>query len=138
MKRKYLIIVLIFLLVLLLIGMHGCGGDVSSVVIKPYQSERYEQEEIQQAIDIILKVFKKSYPGCTLTELTYAGDEKTEREKDFAKKHNADEVIVLISNFHVDSSGQVVTFNPNSTYSNWLWILVRNNGSEWRLVDCGY
>ncbi|MGN0339060.1 MAG: hypothetical protein ACI4D0_01045 [Lachnospira sp.] len=28
--------------------------------------------------------------------------------------------------------------NPNSTYSDWKWILVRTNGGHWQHVDHGY
>lgn len=37
-----------------------------------------------------------------------------------------DEVIVLLSPFYVDSSGGDCSLNPNSTYDDWGWILVRN------------
>ena len=50
----------------------------------------------------------------------------------------ADEVIVLISSFDVDSSGGDGSLNPNSTYTRWSWILVRNKNGKWKHVDHGY
>lgn len=43
--------------------------------------------------------------------------------------------IVILSSFDVDLSGGDGSFNPNSTYDNWNWILVRN---DWEQVDHGY
>ncbi len=50
--------------------------------------------------------------------------------KDWADRNNADEVIVLLSSFDVDSSGGDGSLNPNSTYSDWKWILVRTDGGQ--------
>ncbi len=57
---------------------------------------------------------------------------------DWARQNNADEVIVLISSFDVDASGGDGSLIPNSTYNNWYWILVRDNGGKWRHADHGY
>lgn len=124
--------------VILTIGLGACGGDISNVENTSYQSAMYEDSEIQSAIDVTTKYFKDNFSGCTLTEITYAGDEKTLDHTEWAERHNADEVIVLISSFDVDASGGDGSLNPNSTYENWMWILVRSNGGEWKHVDHGY
>ena len=72
------------------------------------------------------------------TEIYYAGDDCTKDHKDWADRNNADEVIVLLSSFDVDSSGGDGSLNPNSTYSDWKWILVRTDGGKWQHVDHGY
>ena len=43
-----------------------------------------------------------------------------------------------VASFDVDSSGGDGSLNPNSTYSDWKWILVRTNGGHWQHVDHGY
>ena len=43
-----------------------------------------------------------------------------------------------VSSFDVDSSGGDGSLNPNSTYNDWKWILVRTNGGQWQHVDHGY
>jgi hypothetical protein len=57
---------------------------------------------------------------------------------DWAKRNDADEVIVLTSSFDVDASGGDGSLNPNSTYTKWMWILVRNKVEKWKHVDHGY
>lgn len=129
------------LLVAAMVCVHlsGCGGNVRNVQITQWEkSELYSDHEIYDAISIIKKEFDRNWNGCTLKEITYAGDEKTLAHFDWAERNNADEVIVLISSFDVDSSGGDGSLNPDSTYTRWMWILVRNKFGKWKHVDHGY
>ena len=76
--------------------------------------------------------------GGDITEIYYAGDDYCTDFQEFADRNNADEVIVLLSSFDVDSSGGDGSLNPNSTYNNWNWILVRTKGGKWQHIDHGY
>lgn len=116
----------------------GCRGDVSNVKVLEYKSDIYSEEEIEEAIEVVKKYFRSEFSGCTLTGITYAGDDKISSYEDWATRNDGDEVIVLISSFDVDASGGDGSLNPNSTYSNWNWILVRKNGEKWQHVDHGY
>ena len=131
-------IVFIMLCILLVFSLSACGGDVSEVNTHNVNSEIYSQEDINDAIDTIKKEFKRNWEGCTLTEIYYAGDDSSKDHQDWADRNNADEVIVLLSSFDVDSSGGDGSLNPNSTYSDWKWILVRTDGGKWQHVDHGY
>lgn len=134
MKKMFAII----LVCIMTLGLCSCsGGGAFNVSIKENESALYTTKEINSAINVAIKYFERNFSGCTLTEITYAGDKITEEEKAFADQHNADEVIVLISSFDVDSSGGDGSLEPNSTYTDWKWILVRNNGGKWRHVDHG-
>lgn len=116
----------------------GCGGDVSDVKVVEYQSETYTEKDIETAIEVVKDYFKEEFKGCTLTEITYAGDEKSADYVEWAERINRDEVIVLTSSFEVDSSGGDGSLNPDSTYTGWMWILARNSGGNWQHVDHGY
>ena len=131
-------IVCIILCSLLVFSLSACGGDISRVNTHNVNSEIYSQEDINAAIDTIKKEFMMNWGGCTLTEIYYAGDDSSKDHQDWADRNNADEVIVLLSSFDVDSSGGDGSLNPNSTYSDWSWILVRTNGGKWQHVDQGY
>ena len=131
-------IVCIILCSLLVFSLSACGGDISRVNTHNVNSEIYSQEDINAAIDTIKKEFMMNWGGCTLTEIYYAGDDSSKDHQDWADRNNADEVIVLLSSFDVDSSGGDGSLNPNSTYSDWSWILVRTNGGKWQHVDHGY
>lgn len=128
----------ITLCTLLVLCLSACGGNIRGVKTHNVDSEMYSPDEINSAIDTIKKEFKRNWKGCTLTEIYYAGDDLSKTHQDWADRNNADEVIVLLSSFDVDSSGGDGSLNPNSTYDGWNWILVRTDNGQWQHVDHGY
>ena len=124
--------------VLGLVGCAGNVGNVKNVQIGAYTSAVYSDAEIASAIDVAIEYFQKQFDGCTLTEITYLGDDKLAEWKEFAERHQMDEVIVLVSSFDVDSFGGDGSLNPNSTYTGWKWILGRTQNGKWKHLDHGY
>ena len=131
-------LVLLILVCALALGLAGCRGQAKDVTVVPAESKIYTQAEIDDAMDVAIRYFKKHFSGCTLTEIAYIGDDKLDGYIEFAERHDADDVIVFISSFDVDASGGDGSLNPNSTYTGWNWILVREDGGKWRHVDHGY
>lgn len=123
---------------LLVFSLTACGGNVKDAKTHYVESELYTQDDITAAIETIKKDFKSGWGGCTLTEIYYGGDELSSAHRDFADRNGADEALVLISSFDVDSSGGDGSLEPNSTCKGWLWILVRTEGGKWKHVDHGY
>ena len=127
------------ILCLTMFALTACGGgDVDEVGVLEVESELYTSAEIADGINVTLEYFKKNFDGCKLRELQYIGDEKNNDYLDFATRNGADEVLVFTSTFDVDESGGDGSLNPNDTYKNWKWILVRRSGGEWEHVDHGY
>lgn len=137
-KRIIIIVVLILIIVFATLYFRNKGGDVSNVKRMITASEVYSEQDINNAMDIVEKYFQSDFEGCTLTDLWYEESMSAPDSDGWAKQYDADKFIVLLSNFDVDSSGGDGSFNPNDTYSNWQWILVRNKGSEWELKTWGY
>ena len=108
---------------MLLLALAACGGNVKDVQTKAVASEMYTQNDIDAAIDVIKKDFSRDWKGCTLTEISYAGDDVSREHQDWADRNNADEVLVLTSTFDVDESGASPSLNPGQTYTRWMWIL---------------
>ena len=132
-------LIAMILLCAMMLSLTACGGNVSDVQVLLWEeSELYDDKEIHSAINETIGYFKKNFDGCTLTEITYAGDDVTAAHGEWAERHDANEAIVLISSFNVDSSGGDGSLNPNSTYNGWNWILVCDTGGRWRHVDHGY
>ena len=130
---------IIFLVcVLIVMGLSACGGDVNDVVVIDMESELYSYDDINSAIETIVKEFDNEWKGCILNEIYYAGDEVSMNYQDWADRYQADEVLVLLSSFDVDASGGDGSLNPNSRYEGWAWILVRKATGEWKHVDHGY
>ena len=130
---------ILLILLTALLTLCACGGDVSKVNISiPEESDLYTTKEIEDAIDTAMDYFKKEFDGCTLTEIAYAGDDRSNDYAEWAQRIGGDEVIVLISSFDVDASGGDGSLIPNSTYTKWMWILAREEGGKWQHVDHGY
>lgn len=134
MKRTMVICLLLIMVFIL----YGGGGNVKNVQAHEVQSELYSKADIDSAIAVIQKEFSTYWKGCTLTEIYYAGDDISKASQEWADRNNADEAIVLLSSFYVDSSGGDGSLNPNSTYSDWNWILIRSDNGTWAYVDHGY
>ncbi len=131
-------LIALMMALLCVMSLVGCGGNAKNVKITEYTSEKYSNDEIKDAIDVAIDYFTKEFEGCTLTEITYLGDDENDDWQEFADRNNATDVIVLVSSFDVDASGGDGSLNPNSTYTDWKWILVRTDGGKWKHVDHGY
>lgn len=136
MKKIYACAVL--LLCLIIVSLSACGGNTKIVNIISHDSDIYSDEDIASAIDTAIKYFNREFSGCTLIEIQYTGDDHAQEFIDLSEQHDTDEAIVLISEFDVDASGGDGSLNPNSTYTGWKWILVRNHDGKWQHVDHGY
>ena len=114
-------------------------GNIDNVSEGSVKSEVYSENEIKDAMNIVKKKFERDFKGCTLTDLWYGENISSPSEAEWAKQYNADEAIILFSNFDVDSSGGDGSLNPNTTYTKWKWILVRDkSNNEWSLKTWGY
>ena len=131
---------LIFLIILL-ISMAVCGcsrGNTRKVELVVGESEIFEEKEIKAAMDQVLVHFKRHFSGCDLLELSYQ-EEISNRSCDAcAQQYGADQAIVLLSSFYVDSSAGGGSLNPNSIYEKFQWVLTRDEGSAWVLQTWGY
>ncbi len=134
------ILTLFLLFGLLLSSLIGCQkvGNITSVNLDPGSSVSYTQEEIKAAMNTVTAYFQQNFSGCTLTKLWYAENQVLAAEAEWASQYRAEQAIVLLSDFTTDAQGGDGSLNPNQTYTNWQWILVRNNGENWQLKDWGY
>ena len=114
--KKIAFAALCVLLALCLTACFGKGGIVDGAATREVESEIYSQEDIAAAIDAVKREFKRSWSGCTLKEIEYAGDEESRKDEAFLERHSGDEAIVLLSSFYVDESGGDGSLNANYTY----------------------
>ena len=133
--RKLVTLLLTALLVLSLVG---CGRISSSYAVTCDTSQIYSKEEIYEAIDVVEGYFRKEFDGCTLLSIGYLGDDKRSYMTSFAKQYGVAEAIVLVSEFETGSSGGDGSLNPNDTYRNYRWVLVRNGSGSWEHKTHGY
>ena len=133
--RKMLACILLCALVL---SLSGCGGNAENAAVIDMTSEIYTQEDYLAAVQAVKTGFR-DFQGCTLTEISYAGDETVQKEQEYILSFgDYDEGIVLLSSFTVDEHGGDGSSEPNHTYTRWSWYLARKNGGKWKIVTSGY
>lgn len=114
-------------------------GSVKGVNQTIEKSELYSEKDIKKAMTIVKHQFKLEFRGCKLTDLWYEEDINISSANSWADQYNADEAIIILSNFDAGSSGGDGSLNPNDTYKDWQWILIRDKGDKsWKIKTWGY
>ena len=116
-------------------------GNVSNVNRIVGYSALYDENSINEAFDVIEKKFSKDFEGCTLTELRYDEDVENRFAEEIEKYHkeNNQELIVVLSTFDTDEKGGDGGFDPNDTYADWQWHLVKTaDKKSWEMINWGY
>lgn len=105
---------LIMIFVLAGCGGKNSGGNIDNVQIPDWKpSEIYSDSDIEAAFQTVKDYFGNEFDGCTLTKLTYPGDTYADEFYEWAEQYDADEAIVILSSFDVDSSGGDGSLNPD-------------------------
>ena len=139
-----IVMIIAISILLLVIGaevyLHSNDGITKDVYISDIDSEVYTEEDYNEAISIVFRYFAKNYKGCEMIGIRYLGDDKLHRMKDWEKIYGVDEAIILGSAFTTGNADKLKdhSFNENTLYSDWNWILVRNKGEKWMLKDVGF
>lgn len=142
MKRLPLIICLVFVFITL----SSCNmGKTDGVDISIGKSVKFRKAEIRSAVDCVIRKFW-DFSGCTLTKIWYDEEWSNRVVESYISNGNgsqngvkSDNVIVLFSDFDVDSTGGDGSFEPDSTCTGWNWILIRDSEtSGWRVDDWGF
>ena len=142
--KKLIFFMGMFLIVFSLVGCNQ-AGKTDNIKVNVGEYEKFSEKEINQAIDSV-KIKFKGFKGCKLTDIWYdekKSDKLTQDYMEFGggkenhtKKEN---VIVFLSNFEVGSEGGDGSLEPNSTYTDWQWVVIRdNNTGKWEVNQWGY
>ena len=114
---------------------------VAFVALKPVtveygSSEIYSQEEIKRAVECVKDDFR-SFRGCKLFSLSYAGDERVQREAERQLRQGSryEEFMVIHAAFLSPIFGGGA-WNAAFMYP-WDWILGRNAGGDWAVIGKG-
>lgn len=113
------------------------GKEYNGINIMLYESAFYTKEEVMSAAQTIIDHFENEFPGCRMLDLRYEESGYKKEAAEWAMQYETNEVIILVSDFETDEVGGDGSLNPNSTYEDWKWILVRLN-DEWELKTWGY
>ncbi len=142
-KRDIFVIcaVLVVLAVGTVLALIGNKGNVSNVNRVIGNSALYDDNLIYEACRVVEKKFAEEFEGCTLTELRYDAEIENRFSDEISRYavEKNQELIVLISTFDTNEKSRDSGFNPNDTYTNWQWHLVRTADTKsWEIVGWGY
>ena len=129
--KRIVSITCLLLVVLLLVG---CSGGVS---VGGFSSKYMNSDDYEAAVQEVMTYFR-SFEGCTMKKIGYAGDAAVKAEAD-ARGLAPEEVIVLTSTFETDGENHNNGLNPNYTYEDYTWTLTRDTTAGlWEVTDHGY
>ena len=134
--KKTIFLVYIMAFCVLLSSCTQYASNVSGAKISIGESKIFSKSEIESAIDKVKIKFGKSFTVCKLTDLWY-----DENSPLVSYEINTGEglEIRLLSNFTTNGYGPNDGFSANSTYTKFMWILVRESTSDdWTVKDWGY
>lgn len=139
-------IVIYLSMILMIFSLAGCNQNNKPTDIKVDigESTKFSKEEIDNAVDCLKRSF--DFEACTLTKIYYNEEISNTAVEDYLQfgngsvnKVKAENVIVLLSDFDVDNSGDNPVLNPGESYTNYNWILIRDDkNSDWKVDDCGF
>lgn len=139
-------IVIYLSMILMIFSLVGCNQNNKPTNIKVDigESTKFSKEEIDNAVDCLKRSF--DFEACTLTKIYYNEEISNTAVEDYLQfgngsvnKVKAENVIVLLSDFDVDNSGDNPVLNPGESYTNYNWILIRDDkNSDWKVDDCGF
>ena len=141
--KKIAIYLSMILMIFLLVGCNQ-NNKLTNIKIDIGESTKFSKEEIDNAVDCLKRSF--DFEACTLTKIYYNEEISNTAVEDYLQfgngsvnKVKAENVIVLLSDFDVDNSGNNPVLNPGETYTNYNWILIRDDkNSDWKVDDCGF
>jgi len=130
----WIAILTLVIFVVVINGMYA--GKINEAEIIIGNSEKFDEEEINSAVEIILKKFKNSYTQCNLVTLEYH-EEKSDREIQ-GDRYNFSNTIIFYASFTTGEKSIENGFSPNSTYNGWRFVLTRDSkDGEWKVESTG-
>ena len=134
MNRKFLALTMA---VILGIALCSCRGTTVEVKVELGSSEPYTEQDLSDAADAIIEYFT-DFEGCTLHSLTYAGDERSNKEAEYHLANDIvyDEYAVFDSSFR--SPKKATGGWTRDTEYTWSWVLGRNDKGVWTVINYGY
>ena len=121
-------------------------GIVENVKVELGDSERFSQQELEDAVKSVKNYFKTDFGGCELISICY--DEYSSDCEIESYLNNGpgayngstyENTIVLYSDFITHDPSYESGLEHNTDYEGWKWTLIRNKrGGSWRVDECGY
>ena len=114
-----------------------CFTACSGVTVGALKSDIFKDEEYEEAVACVQEYFK-NFEGCEMKKIEYAGDDVVKAEAE-NRGVDVNNIIVLKSTFKTDGEDHHNGLEPDTTYEDYTWTLVREGpGAPWEHKDHGY
>ena len=100
-------------------------------------SHQFSGEDIEDAKAAAETYFYEHFTDCTLWQVWYPGDEENDYKKEEYSWFQKDEIMILYSSFEAGPDSEA-SFAPDAVYTGWMWIMGRNIGEPWEVLDYGF
>jgi hypothetical protein len=117
------------------------GNDNKDTAMNEFVNRAvFSEAEIEAAKLAVTEKFE-DFKGCSNLIIWYDEDARNKDVDYYSSAYNVNgkDFIVLMSNFDVDKTGGDGSFNADTTYYDWRWLLTcdTENG-DWKVMDWGY
>lgn len=105
--------------------------DYTDIIIG--ESSVYSQEELEAAVDAVLREFRSSFDACVMLNISF--DEEVSNQQ--TKWDEEENIIALSSTLYIrgfSSQG----FEPYMVYERWMWTVQKNPLGGWTVLSEGY
>lgn len=128
-------ILVTLIMIVSLVTLVACSGMTT---VKPIKSKIFTDEDYQAAVEALQTYFSE-WEGCTMKEISYAGDDVVYAEAEI-RGASPDCLIVLTSTFVTDGEDHQNGLEPNYTYEDFTWTFERADFTSkiWDHKDHGY
>lgn len=136
-RYNSIISILLILILITLFFLEFGTGHINNVTIKMDESERYSEEEIEEAADVLKYYFFLHMPGFELRELSYREENICPMAEELLKKgkiQNMDDFIVFES-VHVKIHDYRGSASLNVEKTGYRWVLIRSGRTKSWEVD---
>ena len=121
-------------------------GIVENVEVELGDSDRFSQQELEDAVECVKDYFKINFVNCELLSISYDKYQSDNNIEGYLNRgpgatngSTYENTISLSSDFVTYDVGSDTGLEPNADYSYWNWTLIRSSRhGHWHVIECGY
>ena len=99
------------------------------------ENAHYSQQEVDEAIEVFQKSFRRSCRKAQLESISYDDELAAPLEQQLAAQHEHADVLILFVDFRIGAKPGFDTLQPNTRYTACPWLLTRGADGRWTLRE---
>ena len=99
------------------------------------EAAHYSQQEVDEAIEVFQKSFRRSCRKAQLESISYADELAAPLEQQLAAQYEHADVLILFVDFRTGEKPGFDVLQPNMRYTACPWLLTRGSDGRWTLRE---